>query len=75
VRHGSWLLQNPLFYGYGAVEAYYPPKKLAVAVATTFGEGSFNTEGNVKNYAQVLFQQLADYLAPDDPRLPSGAGQ
>jgi CubicO group peptidase (beta-lactamase class C family) len=74
VRHGSWLLQNPLFYGYAAVEGYYPPKQLAVAVATTFGPGAFDAEGNYNNAAQTIFQQIAEYLAPDDPRLPSDMG-
>jgi hypothetical protein len=35
VLSGSWILQNPLFGGYGAVEAYLPSKKIAIAVVTT----------------------------------------
>src|SRR5947199_2216088 len=41
VRSGSWLLQNPLLGGLGAIEAYLPSKKIAIAVAVTFApEGS-----------------------------------
>ncbi|MBA2598306.1 MAG: beta-lactamase family protein [Chloroflexia bacterium] len=68
VLSGSWILQNPLFAGYGGVEAYLPAKKLAIAVATTFGEGSFDDEGNYKYSSHVeLFAAIGAYLAPDDP--------
>jgi len=33
VRSDRGLLQNPLVDGYGAVEAYLPSKKIAIAVA------------------------------------------
>jgi len=68
VLSNGWLLQNPLFYGYGAVEAYLPSKRLAIAVATTYGEGSFDDKGNYKygNASQYLFAAIGAYLAPDD---------
>ena len=67
VRNGSWILQNPLFGGYGAVEAYQPARKISIAVVTTFGEGSFDSQGNTKNYASTLYSQIGAVLAPDDP--------
>lgn len=30
---GDWLLQNPLLYGYAAVNAYLPSEQIAIAVA------------------------------------------
>jgi hypothetical protein len=49
VISGQWIVQNPLFGGYGSVEAYLPSRKLAVAVAVTFGEGSFDNKGDYLN--------------------------
>ena len=46
VRSGSWLLQNPLYGGYAATEAYLPSKKIAIAAAVTFAPGAFDAEGN-----------------------------
>ena len=48
VLSGDWILQNPLFAGYGAVMAYLPAEKIAIAVATTFGEGAFDDQGNYR---------------------------
>jgi CubicO group peptidase (beta-lactamase class C family) len=67
VRSGSWLLQNPLLDGYAAVEAYLPAKKIAIAVATTFGPGAFDAQGNYPNAGDAIFRQIGAYLAPDDP--------
>lgn len=66
VRSGNWLLQNPLFYGYAAVEAYLPAKKIAIAVAVTYGEGAFDAQGNYANRGDTLFRQIGAVLAPDD---------
>ncbi|MGE3595940.1 MAG: serine hydrolase domain-containing protein [Dehalococcoidia bacterium] len=68
---GSWLLQNPLFGGYAGVEAYLPSKKIAVAVAVTFGEGGFDEKGNYKyfNAAPDIFAAIGALLAPDDSPL------
>jgi CubicO group peptidase (beta-lactamase class C family) len=70
---GSWLLQNPLFGGYAGVEAYLPSKKIAIAVALTFGEGGFDEQGNYKyfNAGADIVNQIGVLLAPDDP--PPGA--
>jgi CubicO group peptidase (beta-lactamase class C family) len=68
---GSWLLQNPLFGGYAGVEAYLPSKKIAIAVAVTFGEGAFDAQGNYKyfNAAPDIMAAIGAYLAPDDSPL------
>ena len=70
VRSGSWLLQNPLVDGYGAVEAYLPSKKIAIAVAVTFGPEAFDSEGNYANSGDTLFRSIGTYMAPDDPPPP-----
>ncbi len=67
VLTGSWILQNPLFYGYSGAEAYLPSRKIAIAVANTYGEGAFDTEGNYENGSQAIFRAIGAYLAPDDP--------
>jgi CubicO group peptidase (beta-lactamase class C family) len=67
VRTNSWILQNPLFAGCGGVMAYLPAKKIAIAVAMTFGEGAFDDEGGYKHSSHVeLFSAIGAYLAPDD---------
>jgi CubicO group peptidase (beta-lactamase class C family) len=66
VLHGKWVLQNPLFGGYAAIGAYLPPKKIAIAVATTFGEASFDDKGNYSQGWQDLFQGIGTLLAPED---------
>jgi CubicO group peptidase (beta-lactamase class C family) len=68
VRSGDWILQNPLFAGCGAVTGYLPEQKIAVAVATTFGEGAFDDQGNYRyaSHAQI-FAAIGTYLAPDHP--------
>lgn len=66
VRSGNWLLQNPLFSGEAGVMAYLPAKKIAIAVAVTFGEGAFDEEGGYANSGDTLFRQIAALLAPDD---------
>ena len=32
---GGWILQNPSFYGWGALQAYLPEKDLAIAASAT----------------------------------------
>ena len=70
VRSGSWLLQNPLVDGYGAVEAYLPSKKIAIAVAVTFAPEAFDSQGNYANSSDALFRSIGTYMAPDDPPPP-----
>ena len=68
VVSGGWILQNPLFAGYGAVTGYLPAQKTAVAVATTFGEGAFDDQGNYKYSSHFdIFAAIGSYLAPEHP--------
>jgi CubicO group peptidase (beta-lactamase class C family) len=68
VLSGSWILQNPLFAGCGAVTGYLPAEKIAVAVATTYGEGAFDDQGNYKYSSHLqIFAAIGTYLAPDHP--------
>lgn len=74
VLSGDWLLQPPLFAGLGSVEGYLPSRKIAIAVATTYGEASFDDQGGYKygSVHKTLFNAIARYLAPDAvaPSLP-----
>jgi CubicO group peptidase (beta-lactamase class C family) len=68
VLSDGWIVQNPLFCGYGAVTGYLPSMKIAIAVATTFGEKSFDDQGNyMYSSHQDLFAAIGAYLAPDSP--------
>jgi CubicO group peptidase (beta-lactamase class C family) len=71
VISGNWLLQNPMFAGSAAVEAYLPSQKIAIAVATTFAQEAFDDEGNYANEAEMLFRRIGAEMAPDDaPPMP-----
>ena len=68
---GNWLVQNPMFGGYGAIEAYLPSQKIAIAAAVTFDPEAFDDQGDYNNAADPLFRKIAAELAPDDaPPLP-----
>jgi CubicO group peptidase (beta-lactamase class C family) len=68
---GHWLVQNPMFGGYGAIEAYLPSQKIAIAAAVTFDPEAFDDQGSYANAADPLFRKIAAELAPDDaPPLP-----
>jgi len=73
VRSGSWLLQNPLLGGLGAVEAYLPSKKIAITVAVTVTQEAFDAQGNYSNSSDTLFRSIGAYMAPDDapPSVPT----
>ena len=71
VISGNWLVQNPMFGGYGAIEAYLPSQKIAIAAAVTFDPEAFDDQGNYHNGADPLFRKIAAELAPDDaPPMP-----
>jgi CubicO group peptidase (beta-lactamase class C family) len=71
VISGNWLLQNPMFAGYAAVEAYLPSQKIAIAVAVTFAPEAFDDQGNYRNEADTLFRKIGAELAPEDaPPVP-----
>jgi CubicO group peptidase (beta-lactamase class C family) len=67
VRMGPWIVQSPLFAGWGSVMAHLPSERIAVAVVSTFGEQSFDEQGNYRyGYAsQDIFAAIAALLAPD----------
>ncbi|WP_370148799.1 serine hydrolase domain-containing protein [Streptacidiphilus sp. EB129] len=58
----GWIIQNPSFAGYAAIQAYLPSKRLAIAVSTTKGPGSPDV-----NTAEVIASQIAAAFAPDHP--------
>jgi CubicO group peptidase (beta-lactamase class C family) len=63
---GDWYFQNPLFYGYSAVDAYLPAQKIAIAVTVTYQPEAFNSDGQYSNGADTLFRKIGAYLAPND---------
>jgi hypothetical protein len=44
---------------------YLPSKKLAIAVAVTYGPKAFDDQGNYKNVSDKIFSSLGNALAPD----------
>jgi CubicO group peptidase (beta-lactamase class C family) len=73
VISGNWLLQNPMFSGYTAVEAYLPSQRIAVAVVVTYAPEAFNDQGNYSNQADILFRKIGAEVAPNDaPPMPPG---
>ncbi|QNJ96300.1 beta-lactamase family protein [Mycolicibacterium fluoranthenivorans] len=71
VISGNWLLQNPMFAGYAALEAYLPARKIAIALAVTFAPGAFDDQGDYRNEAEALFRKIGAELAPEDaPPVP-----
>ncbi|MFI8964937.1 serine hydrolase domain-containing protein [Streptomyces sp. NPDC053493] len=61
----TWLLQNPSFSGYAAIQAYLPSRRLAIAVSTT--KKADTPDGNT---AEVVAERIAAALAPDHPLSP-----
>lgn len=59
----TWVVQNPSFSGYFAIQAYLPSSHLSIAVTTTDGPGA---TPNI-NYAQTIATSIAAYLAPNHP--------
>ena len=66
VISGNWLMQNPLFFGFAAVEAYLPSQKVAIAVAVTYEPAAFDDAGDYRNEADTLFRRIGALLAPTD---------
>lgn len=67
VRNGSWILQNPLFGGYAAIESYLPSKRISIALAMTFKASSFDSHGTYSSYWTALYGKIGKLLAPHDP--------
>ena len=61
VKNG-WVVQNPSFFGYAAVMAYEPRKRLTIAVSTTVGPKA--PQGNT---AQTITERIAALLDPGRP--------
>ncbi|MFE3761316.1 serine hydrolase domain-containing protein [Streptomyces sp. NPDC059104] len=55
----GWILTNPSFSGYAAIQAYLPARKLAISVSVTKGPES--PEGNS---AQTIAERISAALAP-----------
>jgi CubicO group peptidase (beta-lactamase class C family) len=68
VLSGPWILQNPLFFGYGSMMAYLPSRQIAIAVATTFAEEAFDEQGDnpSSRVSWTIFAAIAALLAPED---------
>lgn len=64
VMMADWILQNPMFSGTSAVEAYLPDEDVALAVVVTFDEAAFDADGNVPMRATDLFHDLSGVVAP-----------
>jgi D-alanyl-D-alanine carboxypeptidase len=63
---GGWVLQNPSFYGWGALQAYLPEKDLVIAASATLDK-----EAKVGlNGGQMVFEEIAAELAPSYPPRP-----
>jgi D-alanyl-D-alanine carboxypeptidase len=63
---GGWILQNPSFYGWGALQAYLPEKDLMIAASATL-------EKDAKvglNGGQMVFEEIAAVLALGHPPKP-----
>lgn len=69
VRNGGWILQNPLFAGYAAIESYLPAQHISIAIAMTFKPGAYNAEGNPSSYWLTLYGKIGKILAPRNPPL------
>lgn len=72
VLSGNWVLQNPMFGGYSAVEASLPSEKVAIAVAVTYADAAFDDVSSVPNQAVELFRVIGAVVAPADAPPTSG---
>lgn len=71
VQTGGWMLQNPLFGGYASTAAYHPGGRIAVGIATTFLESSYDETGGYRfgKSGQAILHDIGTLLTPDDPPL------
>ena len=72
VTTGDWVMQDPLFAGEAGAFAYLPSKKVAIALALTFAEDAFASDGSYKsevggNAADQVWREVATVVAPEDP--------
>jgi D-alanyl-D-alanine carboxypeptidase len=66
----SWQFQNPEINGFTAVGAYFPSRRIALAVTTTRGPAAAKTG---TNYSERLFEAISQYLTPHNPAQPPAA--
>jgi CubicO group peptidase (beta-lactamase class C family) len=64
VRNGGWVLQNPLFGGYGAIESYLASQRISIAIAVTFKASAYDADGNPTSYWNTLYAKIGKILAP-----------
>lgn len=60
----TWQFQNPQLNGYTGIMAYLPSRRFSVALTVTNGQSAADAD---RNFSQLLFSQIAGYLAPDHP--------
>ncbi|MDQ2816703.1 MAG: hypothetical protein M3T49_00650 [Candidatus Eremiobacteraeota bacterium] len=65
VNLGPWITQTKNFAGSAATVGYLRPKKLAIAVVTTYESAAFDEQGNYKDASQPIFASLGNALAPN----------
>ncbi|MFF2039773.1 serine hydrolase domain-containing protein [Kitasatospora sp. NPDC058170] len=58
----DWVLQNPSFTGFAAIQAYLPCERLAIAVSVTKGPNAPDV-----NSADTIASRISEALAPDHP--------
>ncbi|WP_406197512.1 beta-lactamase family protein [Kitasatospora sp. NBC_01560] len=58
----GWVIQNPSFAGYAAVQAYLPADRIAVAVTSTK-----DCDAPAGNNSDTITKRIAAALAPDHP--------
>jgi CubicO group peptidase (beta-lactamase class C family) len=67
VRNGDWVLQNPAFGGYAAIESYLPSKRISIAIAMTFKPSAYNYAGDLSPHWTKLYVRIGKIVAPEDP--------
>lgn len=57
---GPWVVQNPLFGGFSGTAGYLADGDISLAVAVTYGEGSFGVDGSYLhgNVSTTIFQAI-----------------
>ena len=61
---GPWTFQNPLFAGYSGTAGYLAEHDISLAVAVTYGEGSFGVDGSYMhdNVSTTIFKAIGQLL-------------
>jgi CubicO group peptidase (beta-lactamase class C family) len=67
VRNGDWILQNPAFGGYAAIESYLPAKRISIALALTFKASAYAYAGDLNPQWTKLYLEIGRIVSPMDP--------